>query len=99
MKKKGSKLSNVAKVTDKNGSAEEQGTVRGVQLLANEEYRGYQSESEEDEDVDAIENTSGGNVLSKKRKASERLVGSKYVNSLFPKNLYYCDSYIITYNL
>lgn len=83
MKKKGSKSSNVLKVTDKNGVAEEQGIVKGVQLLANEEFNketgGYQSDSEEDEDADAIENTSGGNALSKKRKASERLVGSKYV--------------------
>lgn len=81
VKKKGRKSSNVVTVTDKNGSAEEQGIVKGVQLLANEEFNkesgGYQSESEEDEDADAIENTSGGNALSKKRKASERLVGSK----------------------
>ncbi|KAL8106381.1 coilin-like [Apium graveolens] len=81
VKKKGSKSSNVAKVTDKNGSAEEQGIVKGVQLLANEEFNketgGYQSDSEEDEDADAIENTADGNARSKKRKACERLVGSK----------------------
>ncbi|KAK1381531.1 Coilin [Heracleum sosnowskyi] len=85
VKKKGSKSSKVVKVTDKNGSAEEQGTVKGVQLLANEEFNkesgGYQSEyeeeEEEEEEEEAIENTSGGNALSKKRKASERLVGSK----------------------
>lgn len=103
MKKKGSKSSNVVKATDKNGIAEEQGVVKGVQLLANKEFNketgGYQSESEEDEDADAVENTSGGNALSKKRKASERLGGSKYVHSLFLTNPYYCDSYISTCQL
>ncbi|WOH13650.1 hypothetical protein DCAR_0833160 [Daucus carota subsp. sativus] len=80
VKKKGRKSSNVVKVADKNGSADELEIVKGVELLANEEFNkesgGYQSDSEDDEDANAVENTLGGNALSKKRKASEGLVGS-----------------------
>lgn len=83
VKKKGRKSSNAVKVADKNGSADELEIVKGVELLANEEFNkesgGYQSDSEDDEDANAVENTLGGNALSKKRKASEGLVGSTYV--------------------
>ena len=57
----------------------------------NQETSGYQHEPEEDEDKQSadpllVDNSSGGNGVSKKRKASKELHSSKYVSSLIFQN-------------
>uniref|UniRef100_A0A5B6YIN3 Putative coilin isoform X3 n=1 Tax=Davidia involucrata TaxID=16924 RepID=A0A5B6YIN3_DAVIN len=92
VKKKGGTSSDIIRVGDEAKPIEEEEIVEkqpvltGVPLLTNGEFEketgGYQSEPEEDEDYQSedtlhVENLSGGNATSKKRKASQKIQSSK----------------------
>ena len=90
VKKKGTKFGDVTKeikgletfVQDE--IIEKQPLPSDIKLLANEEYNketgGYESETgvSAGENVLALENSSHGGIISKKRKASNRVGSSKY---------------------
>lgn len=77
------KIGNGLNLREEGVIVEKQPVITFVPLLANEEFEkeigGYQSEPEEEEDTLLEENPSGGNAVSKKRKASKKLQSPKYV--------------------
>lgn len=101
MKRNGLGLCNSLKATEEarlfveDAIVEKQPLPSAVRLLANEEFDketgGYQSEIDEDEDEaeEPVQNAQGGDVVSKKRKASSKIDSSKYVSGNLLYSLYF----------
>lgn len=101
------KLRDVENALEEIEFVEKQPVHTGLKLIANEEFEketgGYESESEEDACGQSHgslneEDASNSNAVSKKRKASKKLVGSKYVlNPIY--GIIFKNVYFLSYNL